>query len=57
MGFVSYAIAGGNWNEGAHCGSACLNLNANAWNTNGNVGVRGFSDALSNRESLVLQAT
>ncbi|BBN59302.1 hypothetical protein [Hydrogenovibrio marinus] len=38
-----YALAGGNWNEGARCGSACLYLNAGAWSTAGYVGVRGFS--------------
>jgi len=42
-----YAIAGGNWNEGAHAGARCLNTNANAWNANGNVGVRGVSDAIA----------
>lgn len=40
-----YAIAGGNWNEGVLNGSRTLNTNANAWNANGNVGVRGVSDA------------
>ena len=42
-----YAIAGGNLNEGVHVGARCLNLNANAWNANGNVGVRGVSDAIA----------
>ncbi len=40
-----YAIAGGNWNEGVRNGARTLNLNANGWNTNGNIGVRGVSDA------------
>ena len=39
-----HAIAGGLWNDGVRCGSRTLNLNANPWNANGNVGVRGVSD-------------
>lgn len=39
-----HAIAGGNWANGAFCGARTLNLNANPWNANGNVGVRGVSD-------------
>jgi hypothetical protein len=42
-----YAIAGGNWLEGVRYGARTLNLNANAWNANGNIGVRGVSDALA----------
>ena len=42
-----YAIAGGNWNEGAHDGSRTLNTNANAWNANGNITTRGVSDAVA----------
>ena len=42
-----YAIAGGNWLEGVRYGARTLNLNANAWNANGNVGVRGVSDAVA----------
>lgn len=42
-----YAIAGGNWLEGVRYGARTLNLNANAWNANGNIGVRGVSDAIA----------
>jgi hypothetical protein len=42
-----YAIAGGYWNDGVHAGARSLNTNANAWNANGNVGVRGVSDAIT----------
>lgn len=41
------AIAGANWANGVLSGSSTLNTNANPWNTNGNVCVRGFSDALN----------
>lgn len=41
------AIAGGNWNEGARNGARTLNTNSNPWNANGNVGVRGVSDAIA----------
>lgn len=42
-----YAIAGGGWSNGVIAGARCLNTNANAWNANGNVGVRGVSDAIT----------
>ena len=41
-----HAIAGGNWSNGVYCGCRTLNTNANPWNVNGNVGVRGVSDAI-----------
>ena len=41
-----HAIAGGNWSNGSYCGCRTLNTNGNPWNTNGNVGVRGVSDAI-----------
>ncbi|WP_163314958.1 hypothetical protein [Crenobacter caeni] len=40
-----YVIGGGNWNEGVRNGARTLNFNANPWNANGNIGVRGVSDA------------
>jgi len=41
-----YAIAGGSWNEGVHCGSRTLTANANAWRAGGDVTTRGVSDSL-----------
>ena len=41
-----YAVAGGDWNEGAHAGAQCLNTGAAAWDAVGHVGVRGVSDSL-----------
>lgn len=31
---------GGNWNDGASCGSRTVNCNTNLWNVNTNVGCR-----------------
>ena len=39
-------LGGGPFDDGAHCGSRCLNSNANPWNANGNVGLRCVCDAL-----------
>ena len=36
------AIRGGNWNNGANCSLACLNLNNAPSNTNTNIGFRGI---------------
>jgi len=32
-------IGGGNWNNGVHCGSRCVNCNNYPWNVNVNIGV------------------
>jgi hypothetical protein len=40
------AHAGGEWSYGAKCGASTLGLHAQFKGTNGNVGVRGVSDAL-----------
>jgi hypothetical protein len=42
------AIRGGNWNNGANCSLACLNLNNAPSNTNTNIGFRGipFADGM-----------
>jgi hypothetical protein len=37
-------IGGGNWSNGVYCGARSLNTNANPWNANGNVGLRGVCD-------------
>jgi len=37
-------IGGGNWNNGVLDGARCLNSNANPWNANGNVSLRGVCD-------------
>lgn len=37
-------IAGGNWNNGAHCGARTVNCNNYPWNVNTYVGVRGACD-------------
>lgn len=38
------AIFGGNWDNGANCGSRCSNWNNYPWNTNSNIGVRFACD-------------
>lgn len=48
-GFVNHvrwyaAIAGGNFANGRYCGARTLNTNANPWDANGNVTVRGVCD-------------
>lgn len=45
-------IGGGNWNNGVYCGARCLNSNANPWNANGNVGLRGVCDHLCERTAM-----
>jgi len=46
-----HAIAGGNFSNGSYCGARTLNTNANPWNANGNVGVRGVCDpSIDSRE-------
>lgn len=37
-------IAGGNWNNGANCGSRSRNANNYRWNTNTNIGCRFCAD-------------
>ena len=37
-------IAGGNWNNGAHCGARAVNCNNYPWNVNTNIGGRGACD-------------
>lgn len=32
-------IGGGNWNNGVHAGSRCVNCNNYPWNVNTNIGV------------------
>ena len=45
---VRAAKRGGNWNNGANCSLACLNLNNAPSNTNTNIGFRGipFADGM-----------
>jgi hypothetical protein len=41
-------ILGGNWNNGANCGSRCSNWNNAASNSNNNIGSRFACDDISN---------
>lgn len=43
-------IAGGNWSNGANCGSQSRNANNYRWNTNANIGCR-FATRIQGYES------
>jgi hypothetical protein len=43
-------MAGGNWDNGVHCGSRCANSNNNPENVNTNTGLRCVCDHLFCRE-------
>ena len=49
---VRAAKRGGNWNNGANCSLACLNLNNAPSNTNTNIGFRGipFADGMRDHD-------